>query len=95
MMMRSIAFASTWKLALVAGLFTFGAASVPFLQTTPAHAQDAPSFAEADQNIDGIISEDEFMAAFPDATADLFAAADGNADTVLTRAEYENAVSVM
>ena len=93
MKMRS--FASTWKLAVFSGLLTFGAAALPFLDNTPAQAQDAPGFAEADQNVDGIISQDEFLAVFPNATADMFVAADSNADTVLNQDEYEAATAMM
>jgi hypothetical protein len=58
-------------------------------------AQDAPAFADVDQNIDGVISEDEFLAAMPEATAETFASADVNADTVLTQDEYEAMAAMM
>ena len=60
-----------------------------------AHAQGAPSFAEVDSNVDGVISEDEFLAAMPSMTADQFAEADTNGDTVLTEDEYDAMTAAM
>ncbi|MBV6657637.1 MAG: hypothetical protein KI785_07710 [Devosiaceae bacterium] len=60
-----------------------------------AFAQGAPGFAAVDLNIDGVISEDEFLAAMPSMTADDFVMADGNGDTVLTQEEYEAMTDAM
>ena len=84
-------FISTWKLAALSGVVTLGVALSPYM----AQAQDAPSFADIDQNVDGVVSEDEFLAAMPEATADTFASADVNGDTVLTQDEYEAMAAMM
>ncbi len=84
-------FLSTWKTATLAGIFAVGAALSPLM----VHAQDAPAFSDVDQNVDGVISEDEFLAAMPEATAETFASADVNAETVLTQDEYEAMAAMM
>jgi hypothetical protein len=88
---RFSSFLGTWKVATLASVFAFGAALSPIM----AQAQDAPSFADVDQNVDGVISEDEFLAAMPEGTAETFASADVNGDTVLTQDEYEALLAMM
>lgn len=90
-MTRFSNFLATGKVAALAGVFAFGAALSPIM----AQAQDAPEFAAVDQNVDGVVSEDEFLAAMPEATAETFASADVNGDTVLTQDEYEAMVAMM
>ena len=48
-------------MALLTGGLTLGVAMAPYM----AQAQDAPDFSEVDQNVDGVISEDEFLMAMP------------------------------
>jgi hypothetical protein len=84
-------FLGTWKLAALCGALALGVAYGPLT----AQAQEMPSFAQVDQNVDGLISEDELLAAYPEATAETFATADINADTVLTPEEYEAMDSMM
>lgn len=91
MIKRSHGFLRTWKMALLTGGLTLGVAMAPYM----AQAQDAPDFSEVDQNVDGVISEDEFLMAMPEATAETFASADVNADTVLTQEEYEAMAAMM
>lgn len=79
------------KTLALGGTFAAGVALSPMM----AAAQDAPSFSDVDVNVDGVISEDEFLAAMPEATADTFASADVNGDTVLTQDEYEAMAAMM
>lgn len=74
--------------AVCAGLFALGL-------TAQAAAQGAPAFADVDVNVDGVISEDEFLAAMPSMTSGDFATADLNADTVVTEDEYTALVDSM
>lgn len=78
------------RTAALGGTLTAGVAS-PMI----AMAQDAPSFSDVDLNVDGVISEDEFLAAMPDATSETFTSADVNGDTVLTQDEYEAMAAMM
>ena len=48
------------------------------------------AFSDADG--DGFMSQDEFVAAYPDGTEDQFTAADTDADGMITEAEYLAAV---
>lgn len=91
MIKRTHGFLPTWKMALLTGGLTLGVAVAPYM----AQAQDAPGFSEIDQNVDGVVSEDEFLMAMPDATAETFASADVNGDTVLTQEEYEAVAAMM
>ena len=84
-------FARTLRLGIAAAVLALGAMAAPYL----AHAQQAPQFAEVDANVDGVVSEDEFLAAMPEATAETFASADVNGDTVLTPDEYEAMAAMM
>jgi len=52
----------------------------------------AASFADIDANGDGSISQDEFAAAYPDASADAWTAADANGDGMLSEEEHVAAV---
>lgn len=79
------------KTAALGGAFAAGVALSPMA----ASAQDAPGFSDVDINVDGVISEDEFLAAMPEATADTFMSADVNGDTVLTQDEYEAMAAMM
>ncbi|MFK7791845.1 MAG: hypothetical protein AB8B88_04150 [Devosiaceae bacterium] len=88
---RYSTFLGTWKVAALSATFAFGAALSPIM----VQAQEAPGFAEVDQNVDGVISEDEFLAAMPEATSETFASADVNGDTVLTQDEYEAMAAMM
>lgn len=76
------------KTAALGGALAVGGALV-------ASAQDAPGFSDVDTNVDGVISEDEFLAAMPETTADTFVSADVNGDTVLTQDEYEAMAAMM
>lgn len=67
-------------IALVAGLVS----AVPALAaTTPAER-----FAAMDTNHDGVLSQEEFRAGYPDADPSLFTALDRNRDGVIEPAEY-------
>lgn len=79
------------KTLALSAAFAGGMVAAPLV----ASAQDAPSFADVDTNIDGVISEDELLAAMPDLTADAFALADVNGDTVLSTDEYETMAAMM
>jgi hypothetical protein len=91
MIKRTYGFLRTWKMALLTGGLTLGVALSPYM----AQAQDAPGFSDVDQNVDGVVSEDEFLMAMPEATAETFASADVNGDTVLTQDEYEAMAAMM
>ena len=84
-------FVGTWKLAALAGGLTLGVVLAPYM----ASAQTAPAFSDVDQNVDGVISEDELLAAMPAATSETFTSADLNGDTVLTQDEYDAMASMM
>lgn len=60
-----------------------------------ANAMEAPGFSDVDTNVDGVVSQEEFLAAMPEATADTFVSADVNGDTVLTQDEYETMAAMM
>ena len=79
------------KRAALAGAVALSTLALPFL----AAAQDAMAFAEVDQNVDGVISQDEFLGAYPNSTTDVFVAGDVDGDTVLTQAEYEAMATAM
>ncbi|MEM6383045.1 MAG: hypothetical protein AAF739_10245 [Pseudomonadota bacterium] len=70
---------------VLGGAFATGLA----LAAPLALAQDEPGFSDVDFNVDGVVSQDELLAAFPDMTTDDFAMADTNGDTVITEDEYE------
>jgi hypothetical protein len=55
MIKRTYGFLRTWKMALLTGGLTLGVALSPYM----AQAQDAPGFSDVDQNVDGVVSEDE------------------------------------
>lgn len=80
-----------WKVLAAAGALALGVASAPFVAT----AQDAPAFSDVDSNVDGVISEDEYLAAFPEGTSESFVMADVNGDSVLTQDEYEAMAALM
>ncbi|MEM1286218.1 MAG: hypothetical protein ACFB01_04980 [Cohaesibacteraceae bacterium] len=84
-------FARTLRLGVATGVLALGAVAAPYL----AQAQQAPMFADVDTNVDGVVSEEEFLAAMSDATPETFASADLNGDTVLTPDEYEAVASMM
>ena len=73
------------------GALTLSVALAPYM----AGAQDMPAFSDVDQNVDGVVSEDEFLAAMPTATAETYASADVNGDSVLTQEEYEVVAAMM
>lgn len=60
-----------------------------------ASAMEAPAFSDVDSNVDGVISQEEFLAAMPEGTADTFISADVNGDTVLSQDEYETMAAMM
>lgn len=76
------------KTAALGGAMAVGGALV-------ASAADAPAFSDVDTNVDGVISQEEFLQAMPDATADTFISADVNGDTVLSQDEYETMAAMM
>lgn len=84
-------FARTLRLGIATGVLALGTVTAPLF----AKAQEAPSFADVDTNVDGVVSEEEFLAAMPEATSETFASADVNADTVLTQDEYEAMAAMM
>lgn len=57
-----------------------------------AGAAHAASFGEVDENADGIVSQDEFAAAYPEAGQDLWVQIDANADGQVTEDEFQAAV---
>ena len=65
------------------------ALAAALLATTAAWA----AFTDFDGDGDGLLSADEFVAAFPDATEDMFKAADLNADGMLSEDEHIAAVN--
>ena len=58
-------------------------------------ASRRPSSPRSTTNVDGVVSEEEFLAAVPGATSETFASADVNGDTVLTPDEYEAMAAMM
>lgn len=52
----------------------------------------AASFTQVDANADGMITQDEFAAAYPDAGAEAWTATDVNGDGVVTEDELVAAV---
>ncbi|MCL5777554.1 EF-hand domain-containing protein [Limibaculum sp. FT325] len=52
----------------------------------------AASFGDIDTDADGMITQEEFAAAFPDAGAEIWTATDVNADGVVTEDELAAAV---
>ena len=50
------------------------------------------AFSDADSDGDGVLSADEFVAAFPDATQEIFVAIDLNADGSIAEEEHAAAV---
>lgn len=57
-----------------------------------AGAAYAASFADVDANGDGVISQEEFAAAYPDAGADVMASIDTNGDGQISEEEHAAAV---
>jgi hypothetical protein len=52
----------------------------------------AASFAEIDGNGDGALSQDEFFAAYPDVSADVWTTTDANADGLVSEDELQAAI---
>lgn len=52
----------------------------------------AATFAEVDSNGDGGLSQEEFFAAYPEASEDIWMAADANADGAVSEAELQAAI---
>lgn len=50
------------------------------------------AFSDVDADQDGYLSAEEFVAAFPDATEDMFQAADADADGMISEEEHIAAV---
>lgn len=57
-----------------------------------AGAAGAAAFGEVDANGDGAISQDEFVAAYPQVGADVWEQIDANGDGQLTEEEHQAAV---
>ncbi len=62
--------------------------AILMMAATPAWAQEAPSFAEADANSDGVVTLDEALDADEAWTEEAYIDADANADGVLDEQEY-------
>ncbi len=92
MIKRTYGFLRTLGLSLWCLALTLAVALIPMLVSLEARAeaQWVIPFVQVDQNVDGVLSEAEFLAGVYDATPGLFAKADANSDTVLTWAEYES-----